>query len=165
MPNPIPKHLLNTKWIFYYHDPENSDWSLESYVKVAEIRSVEEFWSLYNMLPKQSFHLGMFFLMRNDILPTWEDSENINGGCWSYKISVSDVYPMWEILSARVVCDSITTTNDENVINGISISPKKGFCVLKIWNRSAAVSNVSLLKNDIPKLKHTESLYVAFRDK
>ena len=161
----LPKYLLNTKWVMYYHDPENSDWSQKSYAKVAEIKSVEEFWSLYNILPKQSFHLGMFFLMRNDILPTWEDSENINGGCWSYKISVSDVYPMWEILSARVVCDSITTTNDENVINGISISPKKGFCVLKIWNRSSAVSSVSVLKNDIPKLKHTESLYVAFRDK
>jgi translation initiation factor 4E len=149
----------------YYHDPENDDWSINSYQRIAELQTLEEFWSLYERLPKTSFHLGMFFLMRNNILPTWEDQANINGGCWSYKISVSDVYPVWEILSARVVCESITTVTDPDIITGISISPKKGFCVLKIWNNNSSFSDTKYLKNDIPKLRHNESLYVAFKDK
>lgn len=157
---------LSTKWTLYYHDPETNDWSNESYLKVTEMITPQEFWSVYDILPKHSFHLGMFFLMRDDIFPTWEDDDNKNGGCWSYKVSVADIAPLWEILSARLVCESLTTTGeDRTLINGISISPKKGFCVLKIWNRNSALSNSNLLKNDIPKLHHNESLYVAFRDK
>ena len=32
----------------------------------------------------------MFFIMRADIIPRYEDNLNINGGCLSFKISLED---------------------------------------------------------------------------
>jgi hypothetical protein len=34
----------------------------------------------------QLYSRGMFFIMREHILPLWEDESNKNGGCFSYKI-------------------------------------------------------------------------------
>ncbi len=87
---------LNSKWSLYYHDPENPDWSNQSYIKVCDFNSIEMFWKIHSVLPHNLFHLGMFFLMRDDIFPTWEDPQNINGACWSYKIAISETREAWE---------------------------------------------------------------------
>mgnify|MGYP003351864353 CR=1 FL=1 len=53
-------------------------------IDAAEINTVEDFIGLFNNF--NSFIKGMFFFMRKDIFPQWEDENNINGGYWSYKI-------------------------------------------------------------------------------
>lgn len=157
-------HPLTSSWTLFYHDPEDPNWSDGSYVKVCEIRSIEEFWSLYQLLPKHTFHLGMFFLMRDTIFPTWEDPQNRNGGCWSYKVPIADVFSAWESLSVYLVSENLTPS-DFKLINGISISPKKGFCIIKIWNNNSCKNNHTLLSSHIQKLNHSESLYTVFKDK
>lgn len=154
---------LSSKWTLYYHDPEDANWSNSSYIRVCEFSTIEEFWSLYQALPKSTFHLGMFFLMRDNIFPTWEDPLNQNGGYWSYKVPISDVLSVWESLSVYLVSENITP-NDEKLINGISISPKKGFCIIKIWNNNFSKNQTSLL-HSISKLNHAESIYTNFKDK
>jgi len=155
---------LATKWSLYYHDPEDSNWTANSYITIYDqIDSIEQFWEVYHLLPKGTFHLGMFFLMRESILPTWEDPANSNGGCWSYKVPIADVFEVWESLSAYLVSEQLAPTIDR-LLTGISISPKKGFCVIKIWNNDSTLNNVSLLQ-DIAKLNHGESIYTVFKDK
>ena len=68
---------------------------------------------------------GMFFIMKEGIYPLWEDNQNINGGCWSYKIIKKDAYKAWVQLAVSLIGESLST--ETNFINGISISPKKGF--------------------------------------
>ena len=145
--------------MLYYHDPEDTRWSIDSYTVIGTCSTVEEFWDVYNQLPQHSFYLGMFFLMRGDILPTWEDSQNRRGGCWSYKISTAEVFPLWVDLSVYLVSETIT--RDPFLINGISISPKKGFCIVKIWNRDRTKKDTSYISSKI-SLDHTQSLYTAF---
>jgi len=154
---------LSSKWTLYYHDPEDSNWSESSYIRVFECSSIEEFWSLYRALPKSTFHLGMFFLMRDNILPTWEDPQNQNGGCWSYKVPITDVLSVWESLSVCLVSENITPS-EHKLVNGISISPKKGFCIVKIWNNNFMKNEVQLL-HSVNKLNHSESIYTIFKDK
>lgn len=162
--HPSENHRLPSTWSLYYHDPEDSNWTANSYVMIYnQIDSIERFWEIYHLLPKSTFHLGMFFLMREKILPTWEDPANCNGGCWSYKIPITDVFQVWESLSAYLVSEQLTPT-EHQLITGISISPKKGFCVIKIWNNNATKNSVSLLQ-EIDKLNHAESIYTIFKDK
>lgn len=155
---------LASKWSLYYHDPEDSNWTANSYINIYDnIDSIQSFWNVYNLLPKGTFHLGMFFLMRDNILPTWEDPANCNGGCWSYKVPINDVFQVWELLSAYLVSEQLTPT-EKNLLTGISISPKKGFCVIKIWNNDSSKKEISLLQ-DVDKLNNSESIYTVFKDK
>ena len=155
-------HQLNSEWVLYYHDPEDNDWTIGSYTRVGVFRTIEQFWGVVNKLPKHSFHLGMFFIMRESIRPMWEDSLNCHGGCWSYKININDVFTLWINLSVHLVSEMIT--EDPYLINGISISPKKGFCIVKIWNRDHTKNDSKYICSDIP-LDHTQSLYTPFKEK
>jgi hypothetical protein len=76
----------------------------------------------------------MLFVMREGITPMWEDSRNRNGGCFSYKVLNKHVPEVWKnlfyLLCGEALCEDI---DDMKHMNGITISPKKNFCIIKIW--------------------------------
>jgi len=158
---------LNAPWSLYYHSPASSDWTLESYTKVATVDTVETFCTLVELVEQQvvHLHLGMFFLMRDTIMPTWEDPNNRKGGCWSYKVPMHEVNAIWRQLAVRLVGEELSTPS--LVLNGISMSPKRGFCIVKVWNRSSSEKDKGqLCVSDMPKLlSGGESLYTAFCEK
>ena len=49
----------------------------------------------------------MLFLMKDDILPIWEDPENINGSSVSFKISGEDVVNDWNNIILNVITNDI----------------------------------------------------------
>ena len=152
---------LNSSWTLWFHHPEDNNWSLKSYQKIGGFSTIEEFWSL--QINDTYFHLGMFFLMRENITPIWEDTENINGGCWSFKIAKKDVYETWIKLSAALIGETVYSSNPTN-ITGISISPKRGFCIMKIWNKSHTDSDTAKLTQEINTLISGESIYKKFKE-
>ena len=90
----------------------------------------------------------MLFLMREGIHPTWEDIKNKDGGCFSYKISNKTVINSWKQMSYSLVGETIT--NEVNLmkdINGITISPKKNFCIIKVWIQNCKWKNPKLMKD------------------
>ena len=96
-------HPLNNNWVLWFHNPEDSDWSLQSYVKVATIDTFETFWGIYNNINKGNIENGMFFLMREGVNPLWEDDQNVNGGCWSFKIFKKNIYDSWIDVSINLL--------------------------------------------------------------
>ena len=36
------KHMLNSKWIVWYHNPSDQSWTIDSYKDILEIQSVED---------------------------------------------------------------------------------------------------------------------------
>ena len=146
--NPNDKHETHTKWIVWYHNPSDKNWNIESYKDIVEISSLEDFCVLKNSwdscLPK--INEGMFFLMRKTnngcIYPRWEDKHNKNGGYWSFKVPKEHSSTAWFELMVYIIGEH--GTNDPNntmQINGISVSPKKNFCIFKIWNKDYNKSN------------------------
>jgi len=126
-------HALNSNWTLWAHLPHDTDWSLKSYKSISNIESVEEIMSLYDSLPDQVIKNCMLFLMLDGVNPTWEDPRNAKGGCFSYKISNTSVVDVWRKLSYILVGESIISNINKNNITGITISPKKNFCIIKIW--------------------------------
>ena len=119
--------LLNNEYSFWFHNPNDTNWSIESYHEILHFTTIEEFWVLMESIKKEYVENGMFFMMRDSTKPIWEDDQNCMGGCWSYKVDKKDVYRVWIELSAKIIAED--TVDDENwdLINGISISPKKTF--------------------------------------
>ena len=73
--------------------------------------------------------------MKDGIFPNWEDPDNRLGGCLSFKVYSKDIIEEWNNLLLRCITNNILEGN-ENEINGISISPKKEFNIIKIWFRN-----------------------------
>ena len=124
------KHMLENTWILWYHDPDDTNWSLESYKKIYEFNTVEDFWRLYNNIP--SIANNMFFLMKKGHPPIWEVPQNINGGAWLYRFpkKMADCY--WTKFSMYLIGE--TLMNDTQDLIGVSISPKIFNVTIRIWN-------------------------------
>ena len=129
-----PECPLFDKWVLWAHLPHDTDWSLGSYKDITCFEYAEDLVSLYSYLPEILVKNCMLFLMRKGVTPTWEDKENRNGGCFSYKINNKDVPEVWRSLSYILAGETISTDPKFiSKVNGITISPKKAFCIIKIW--------------------------------
>lgn len=137
-------HNLKYSWVIWAHLPHDTDWSLKSYKKLGSISSVEATIEMLNAIPDKVTKNCMLFIMKQGINPTWEDPHNANGGCFSYKISNTDVCKVWKNLSYCLVGESLLTKNKNN-ITGITISPKKNFCIIKIWMSDCNNQNPTII--------------------
>lgn len=152
MENSEEKHILYDKWVLWAHLPHDTNWSLKSYIKICKIQSAEDIIALNNSLPDQLIKNCMLFLMRKNILPMWEDPKNCDGGCFSFKITNKNIPKVWKNLSYMLTGDSLTNNKKLlQTINGITVSPKKSFCILKIWTSTLKYQNVKELNevNDV----------------
>lgn len=133
---------LNDTWSLYFHDPNDTNWTMASYVKIADISSAKDFWILVRMIG-DNFTRGMFFIMREAIFPCWDDPSNIDGGCISLKILKTEMMQFWKDLCSKMLCEGLLSNNNVSwdTINGISVSPKKHFCIVKIWTRDQSAQH------------------------
>jgi hypothetical protein len=156
------EHFLNDTWSLYFHDPNDTDWGRSSFRKIIDVFTIEEFWKIHALIQGR-LHLGMFFLMREGIFPLWEEKENKQGGYISLKILKSNVPDVWEKLSASLLSESMLKKEHShlwNQINGISISPKKSFCIFKVWLRSKDVKDGHLYNVALPEWQ--DALFKAY---
>ena len=149
-------HTLSDKWTLWAHLPHDTDWSMKSYIKIYTFSTTEEVIALADMLPEKMVKNCMLFVMRDGISPLWEDSKNRNGGCFSYKISNKIVGDVWKSLMYVTVGESITTSS-KMVVNGCTISPKKNFCIIKVWTSNCNEQNPDKLQ--IPLVENQSCLF------
>ena len=100
--------FLNDTWSLYFHDPNDTDWSIASYVKISDISSIEKFCIIFKHF-KDYWNKGMFFIMRDYISPRWEDEHNLKGGCFSIKVFPDDLCNSWFNLCASVLGETLAT--------------------------------------------------------
>ena len=148
-------HALSAGWTLWCHLPHDTDWSLKSYIKLYDFNTVEQAVSVTEMLPPKLVMNCMLFLMREGITPIWEDVRNRNGGCFSYKVSNKDVHDCWRQLTYVLVGNSISTNKALlPVVNGITISPKKNFCIVKIWLANCKFQNAAVINEMVGITPH-----------
>jgi len=97
------------------------------------VTHAEELISLIHALHEKIITGCMLFLMKENISPLWEDDFNKSGGCFSYKVA-HRIPELWKQMAYSMVGNVLTKDVAFNKsITGISISPKKNFCILKVW--------------------------------
>lgn len=142
-----PTMDLNDIWSFYFHDPNDNNWNYDSYQKICDVSTIDEFIEL-NHLIKDHVHGGMFFLMREYVFPCWDDENNIKGGCLSLKIGNDEVKDVWTMLAYRLLGETLLKDPQQqdqmwSHVNGISISPKKYYCIIKVWLKDVNINDRS----------------------
>ena len=153
-------HCLADKWTMWAHLPHDIDWSISSYKKIYTIDSVEGAIAITETMPEVLVKNCMLFLMREGIKPIWEDPKNRQGGCFSYKISNKNVFEVWKDLTYVLVGNSISSQPSFVAnVTGITISPKKNFCIIKVWMSSCANQNPAIVTNDVKGLTSQGCLF------
>ncbi len=140
-------HPLSDKWTLWAHLPHDTNWTLSSYSKIHTFDTVEDTISLCETLPEKMIKNCMLFLMKDNIKPTWEDPKNRDGGCFSYKINNKQVNESWKTIFYNVVGRSISNNKAfSKSVNGITISPKKNFCIIKVWLNTCQYQNPDFIR-------------------
>lgn len=124
---------LPHKYSLWVHELHSKNWSISSYKKIYDITNVADFWKVMNNIQKLGLKFMHFYIMKDDIEPTWEHESNRNGGLISYKIEIDHSMGAVEEFACRTVCECLGLI--ENDINGISFSPKNNWGIIKIWNK------------------------------
>ncbi len=146
---------FSNSYTLWMHDINNKEWGIESYKKLCKIDNVSDFWKLFNNFDKlwgsdEKFsRYAHYFFMKEGIEPIWEHETNRNGGMCSFKLEINDSLPVWTDLIMRFVCDNLN--KEPTDINGISISPKNSWAIIKIWNRENKNDLSKTLDHDILK--------------
>ena len=146
-------HNLKNKWNLWAHLPQDPDWTFNSYKKIYQFKTVEETIAVTETLPENLVKNCMLFIMRDGITPMWEDPKNRHGGCFSYKVSNKNVVEVWRELTYVLVGETFSSNSIfVNRVTGITISPKKNFCIIKIWMSNCDHQNPQIITSDIRNL-------------
>lgn len=157
---PTPQHNLLGKWDLYYHLPHDKNWDLSGYTIIMNsIDTAEKVISLNETISENVVKNCMLFAMRSGITPMWEDPKNRNGGCFSYKVINKQVPELWKTLFYLLCGETLCVEQKHNKhINGITISPKKNFCIIKIWLDTSLYQDSNMIVQ-IPNLTKQGCLF------
>ena len=139
----VNEYKLSNSWNFYIHLHNVEDWSFASYHKIQTLTSVEQAILLNEEINFDLIKKTMIFIMKDNIKPMWEDAENKDGGGFSFKVHNKNIEFVWK----KIFFMLIGNTLSKEPINGISISPKKSFCIVKVWMKDCKFLNPSILAN------------------
>lgn len=145
--------LLGQTYTLWCHDINNKFWDIESYRKLVTFSDAPNFWKVINNFSKIGVKFNHFFLMKSNIDPTWEHEDNRNGGACSFKIELHKSADVFEYLCIKMVTGTLSSQSDD--INGISLSPKNNWAIIKIWNADSKFDlSKTLTKEVIDKYSH-----------
>ncbi|KAK9495643.1 translation initiation factor eIF 4e-like domain-containing protein [Lipomyces doorenjongii] len=138
------KHPLRHTWTLWYTKPQHggskSDWG-DQLKEVINFDSVEEFWGIYNNIPKASElpQKSDYHLFKKSVRPEWEDVQNENGGKWAYQCRDKrqvDIDDLWLNTLLGAVGETLEDEG-ENEIMGVVVTIRKAHYRISIWTRTA----------------------------
>lgn len=161
-PSALAIHAIPTgSWTVYFHELEDKSWTADSYKRIQVVNSWEALGAVLRELGPQKSLSGLLRIMRGDVSPLWENKVNIRGGSYCLKISRRNALEVFNRYVAAAALGQ-AAKDPANEIVGVTISPKRGTCIIKIWNLNAkafgAASDLALLHEEV---KEDEILYRA----
>ncbi|KAL8785156.1 MAG: hypothetical protein Q9195_008748 [Heterodermia aff. obscurata] len=132
---------LKYAWNFY-HDKHSETKSYDERITlvVGNILTLKPFWGTINNFPMHALKLkdSVHFFKRG-IKPVWEDSRNINGGAWTFRVPKDKSELFWrELLMLAIGEQFAADLQPRDDINGLSYVTRYNSNLLTIWNRDGS---------------------------
>jgi hypothetical protein len=158
-------------WTLYFHPANESKWGLGTFINMGPMKTWRQVLSVVDTLQTDTLSNGMFFLMRGAIPPLWENCANVYGGAYSISVVKDDAGHIFVEYSIAAMLNS-SMADTKNVVNGLSISPKKNHRgeithnIIKLWNTNAAkYSHPADLVKLIPGMMAEDVRFTPFTEK
>ena len=149
---------IKDEWVLWFHSINDSKWDKSSYKELFKLKDLCDVYVVIDVFKQNHYQNGMFFLMKKGIFPNWEDPNNRLGGCLSFKISSSNVINEWNNLYLNCILENLLSENNDK-INGISISPKKEFNILKLWFSETIDYKKEFVEKENTEITLSNSIY------
>jgi len=102
---------------------------------------------------------GMYFWMMDPYPPMWEHRMNKRGGSYCIKIPQEQALECFERYMTAAAMQLVSFDID-NMIVGVTISPKKGFNIIKLWNlQSLTYKKETDIRVLSPSLTYQDIIY------
>lgn len=142
---------LSHKWVLWLHYPNDQNWGMtgqDHYNRVMEITDMKQVISLNKHMEDSLIQQCMVFIMKDGIQPIWEDPHNREGGRFSFKIPNQVVPDVWRKMTMHLLGGTLVEDPEfAQRINGLTISPKRAFCIVKLWMKDCTYTDVSPVVN------------------
>lgn len=152
-------NVLNSMWKMWIHENGGSDWSINSYKDGPEIKTVEELAETLHDLESFDFCTYQIFVMRNGIIPVWEDVNNQKGSIVSMCVESKGVMTAFcaSMFKATLILISNECFAQNNiVVNGVCLCLKHNGPLIKVWLKNKDQKD-EFVKNIHPKfLEHID---------
>ena len=153
-------YKLNTTWKVWFHSIDDDSWTNNSYKLIYTIHNLYDIQLLIDNIHSNHLQNGMFFIMRNDIFPTWEDCDNREGCSISFKVPASHLKNNWDLFMTKILTEDILINKEKfSEINGFSISPKREFNILKLWLKNNNSNYEEFIKEYQPYFIKSKSIH------
>ena len=165
------KHPLFHSWTLYFDNPmhkgsssakeRRESWGANLH-KVVTIKSVEEFWGLYNNIvpPSTLPQSANYYLFKESIQPAWEDPANGSGGKWSLQLPRekhrSQIDKLWlytmlsaigEMLEAPTSESKMPGQLEDEMVTGVILQARSNYYRISVWTRRADEWDTEAPKN------------------
>lgn len=129
---------FNSKWNLYFHNNNNPSWKTKDYELIDSYHSIGEFWRIFNNYHFLDKMNNQVYIMRDGIMPIWEDINNRGGGIYSLKIKFMDKNKRNSIGSELMTSICLMLSNEcivcnNKCINGINYAIKNTSILIKLW--------------------------------
>ena len=121
---------LKHSWTLWFHNLKSDDWTISGFEKIQDIHSLSDFWIVINNI---DIHIGMYYLMRDNILPIWDHPDNINGYNYTFKCTLNDTSKIFQNIACLIIGETMNIDNSE-YLDGISTSPKSKNNIIRLWS-------------------------------
>jgi hypothetical protein len=155
----MDNYQLNTNWCLWYHSIKDNNWKNNSYKNIYKICNLYDVKCMNDIIKTIHLQNSMFFIMREGIFPTWEDPDNRQGCCVSFKISNNILKDQFNLILTNILSEDILIDKtNESYLNGFSIIPKKEFNIIKFWLRDNDENYTEKLKEYEPYFIKSKAL-------
>ena len=105
---------------------------------IAEVSTVQEFWSVYDFLkrPNDLPTTTDYHFFRGGIKPTWEDASNAKGGKWIVRLPKGLSSRYWEEMMLALIGGQFPGVPDGEICGAV-LSIRYAEDILGVWNKSA----------------------------
>lgn len=155
----MEEQFLDDCWTLYFHDPDDVEWTKNSYKIISNASTVQD-WAHMDIVFRDMWIKGMFFMMREHIQPCWEDPYNRNGGCFSIRVNKPDASEYLYNICSKMLGNTLAKADDPDIhasICGISMTPKRNYCIIRVWIGDKAYNKLSMYNIDVPS--YTQVMY------
>lgn len=143
---PVP---LEREWVWWFDKYPGPGLSTEAYKanfkRLGSFCCVQDFWKFFNNLPSvdQLPPATSYHLMRNGVLPLWEDEANLSGGTFALRVPRKESSHAWLQLLLGVIGEQFSSVmHPKDEVCGISVSIRKSESIISIWNVNASLVQI-----------------------
>lgn len=150
--------LNNNKYVLWFHANDNEKWDISSYIKILECFDLNDICIILKLF--NNINYGMFFYMKNDCIPIWEDKSYNNLSFWTFKVSKNESKLLWDELIYYISFNSIFKDKELNkYLIGLSVSPKINNSIFKIWINNSELNSVTIFREDLINIDLNQGLF------